>query len=168
MFSRNIATKKRTPTPAVEEGPYYKSGSPERRNIAGPGTNGISLIIEGRVLDTHGKPVPRAWMDFWQADGLGQYDNTGFNLRGHQYTEKDGRYRLETVMPLGYESRSPHVHAKVRAADDLPTLTTQLFFAGDIKNATDFIFEELTAMNIKDYKGGLKASFDFIIETGRE
>ena len=58
-------------TAAVEEGPYYKAGSPERRNIAEPGTTGVPMILEGRVLDTQGRPVPGAWLDFWHANGDG-------------------------------------------------------------------------------------------------
>ena len=32
-------------TPSVEEGPYYKPGSPERSNITEPGTGGKKLVI---------------------------------------------------------------------------------------------------------------------------
>jgi protocatechuate 3,4-dioxygenase beta subunit len=166
MFRRdNTAVKKLAPTPAVEEGPYYKEGSPGRRNIADPTMPGTSFILEGKVKDTSGKPIANAWMDFWQADSTGQYDNTNFKLRGHQYTEKDGKYRLETVMPEGYESRAPHIHVKVRAAENSPVLTTQLFFAGNEKNATDLIFEELTVMFPKKDRDGQKATFDFIVDT---
>jgi protocatechuate 3,4-dioxygenase beta subunit len=164
MFTRNVATKKLAPTPAVEEGPYYKEGSPGRRNIADPDTPGKLFILEGRVRDTSGKPIAAAWLDFWQADGNGQYDNENFRLRGHQYTEKDGKYRLETIKPMGYQERAPHIHCKVRARDNSPVITTQLFFAGDVKNATDLIFEELTAVECKRFKDGEKASFDIIIE----
>ena len=163
MFSRSVDTKKHAPTPAVEEGPYYKEGSPGRRNIAEPDMPGTKLIVEGRVRDTSGKPVAAAWMDFWQADSNGQYDNENYKLRGHQFTEKDGKYRLETIIPTGYQQRAPHIHCKVRARDDAPVLTTQLFFVGNEKNATDRIFEELTAMETKRFKDGEKASFDFIL-----
>ncbi len=93
-------------TASVEEGPYYTEGSPERTNIVEEGTPGSKLILEGRVLDRNGNPIPRAWLDFWHADGTGHYDNEGFNLRGHQYADKDGRYRLETVRPKEYLYRA--------------------------------------------------------------
>ena len=54
MFTRNVAAKKLAPTPAVEEGPYYKEGSPGRRNIAEPDMSGKKFILEGRVKDTSG------------------------------------------------------------------------------------------------------------------
>ncbi len=153
-------------TATVEEGPYYKTGSPERQVISGPDISGSKLIVTGRVLDGNGRPVPGAWLDFWQADGNGEYDNAGYNLRGHQYTNSEGRYYLETVRPFGYQSRSAHVHVKVRATAASPVLTTQLFFAGEKKNATDPIFEALTVMNVKDTEDGQTATFDFVVDVG--
>jgi protocatechuate 3,4-dioxygenase beta subunit len=165
MPAKKNAAAKNLLTATVEEGPYYKTGSPERRNIAEIGTRGSKLILEGRVRDTDGKPVSRAWLDFWHADGRGQYDNVGFNMRGHQYTDKDGRYHLETVRPYEYMMRAAHVHVKVRATPKSPILTSQLFFPGESKNATDPLFEKLTVMDVKDTEGGQKATFDFVVET---
>jgi len=152
-------------TPPVDEGPYYSPGSPERRNIAGEGTVGKKLVVEGRVLDRNGKPLSGAWLDFWQADGNGRYDNIGYKLRGHQYADKDGRYRLETVRPLDYMMRAPHIHAKVRAKESSPVLTVQLYFPGEKKNATDSLFEKRTLMDVKDTAEGQRATFDFVVET---
>lgn len=151
-------------TASIEEGPYYKTGSPERNSIADEGTNGTRLIVEGRVLDRNGKPLTHAWVDFWHADGRGRYDNKGYNLRGYQYTDKNGQYRLETVRPNEYLFRSPHIHVKVRAAENSPVLTTQLFFPGESKNTTDPIFEKLTVMDVKDTADGQKATFDFVVD----
>jgi protocatechuate 3,4-dioxygenase beta subunit len=151
-------------TPEVEEGPYYKTGSPERKNIVEPGTAGEKLIVEGRVLDRNGWPVAGAWLDFWHADGEGRYDNEGYNLRGHQFTDKDGRYRLETVRPYQYLFRAPHVHVKVRAHDSSTVLTAQLFFPGEKSNKTDSLFEKLTVMDVTDTPEGQKATFDFVVD----
>jgi protocatechuate 3,4-dioxygenase beta subunit len=152
-------------TPPVEEGPYYKPGSQERKNTVEPSTPGIKLTVEGRVLDREGRPIANAWLDFWHADGSGVYDNAGYNLRGHQYTDKEGRYHLETVRPKQYLFRAPHIHAKVRAKENSPVLTTQLFFPGEKRNNTDPIFEELTVMDVTDTKDGQKAAFDFVVES---
>ena len=102
-------------TLSSEEGPFYKSGSPERTNIAGTGTTGDKLIIEGYVFNRNCQPIAGAWIDFWQADGSGVYDNAGYNLRGHQYTDESGRYHLETVRPVEYGPRTAHLHVKVTA-----------------------------------------------------
>jgi protocatechuate 3,4-dioxygenase beta subunit len=151
-------------TAAVEEGPYYKEGSPERNNIVQPGTSGSRLILEGRVINRDGQPVARAWLDFWHADGNGVYDNDGYHLRGHQYTDENGRYYLETVRPLEYLFRAAHVHVKVRANEKSPVLTTQLFFPGEARNETDPIFEQKTLMNVAEMEDGQKATFDFVVD----
>jgi protocatechuate 3,4-dioxygenase beta subunit len=163
--TKKAAAKSLDLTAAVEEGPYYKPGSPERRNIAEADTPGKKLVVEGRVLDRQGRPVPRAWLDFWHADGNGHYDNEGFDLRGHQYADEKGRYHLETVRPHQYSFRATHVHAKVRATEKSPILTTQLFFPGDERSQTDPIFEKLTVMDVQETAGGPKATFDFVVET---
>jgi protocatechuate 3,4-dioxygenase beta subunit len=165
MLAKREATEvKLELTPSVEEGPYYKSASPERNAIAEPGTPGTKLLVEGRVLDRKGQPIAHAWLDFWHADGNGKYDNEGFNLRGHQYTDKNGRYRLETVRPLKYLFRAAHVHAKVRANEKSPVLTVQLFFPGERKNTTDPIFEPGTVMNVAEMQDSQHATFDFVVE----
>jgi protocatechuate 3,4-dioxygenase beta subunit len=161
---RDIAEGKLELTPAVEEGPYYKSGSPERSKIAKKGTPGNKLVVEGRVLDKEGQPIAGAWIDFWHADGNGVYDNKGFNLRGHQYTDENGHYRLETVRPHEYMMRAAHVHAKVRANENSPVLTVQLFFPDERKNTTDPIFNLETVMNVAQMRDSQHAAFDFVVE----
>jgi protocatechuate 3,4-dioxygenase beta subunit len=165
-MSEKKTTTKRTLslTPSVQEGPYYTPGSPERKVIAEKGTPGTKLVVEGRVLDSNGRPIPHAWLDFWHADGNGRYDNAGYNLRGHQYTDKDGRYHLETVRPREYSFRSPHIHVKVRAKENSPVLTVQLFFPDEKKNAADPIFEKLAVMDVKETPDRQRATFDFVVD----
>jgi protocatechuate 3,4-dioxygenase beta subunit len=151
-------------TPSLEEGPFYKAGSPERTSIAETGTTGSKLVVEGYVFDRNCRPIANAWLDFWQADGKGAYDNAGYNLRGHQYTDEKGHYHLETVRPVEYGPRTAHIHAKVRADDDSPVLTVQLFLPGEKRNQTDSIFDSYLVMNIVDAGGGEKASFNFVLD----
>ncbi len=162
----NAAKSDSKPTLPREEGPYYKTGSPERTNIVGPGTAGKKLVIEGYLYDRKGRPVAGAWLDFWHADGSGEYDNEGHNLRGHQYTDKDGHYRLETVRPKEYLFRAAHVHVKVQAGKDSPVLTTQLFFPGEEKNSTDPIFHSATLMEVEDTVDEYIAAFNFVVDKG--
>jgi protocatechuate 3,4-dioxygenase beta subunit len=161
---KNVTERKLDLTPSVEEGPYYKTGSPERTATAENGTPGTKLVVEGRVLDRNGRNLTHAWLDFWHADGDGNYDNEGYNLRGHQYTDKSGRYHLETVRPREYLFRAAHIHVKVRANENSPVLTLQLFFPGEKKNTTDPIFKSDTVMDVKDTEDGQKAAFDFVVD----
>lgn len=150
-----------SPTPEVEEGPYYKPGSPLRTKLYEEGVQGEKLTLTGYVLDADGKPVPHAWLDFWQADGKGEYDNAGYRLRGHQYTDESGRYILETVIPAGYAIRTPHIHAKVRANDESPVITVQLFFPGVDTNREDFLYRDDLLVDMKDTPDGKVATFNF-------
>ena len=150
-------------TPEVGEGPYYKTGSPQRNNVIGKGTNGEKLTVTGHVLDTLGNPVNGAWLDFWQADGNGEYDNIGYNLRGHQFTDITGTYRLETVIPAMYGTRTPHIHVKLRATSLTLIVTSQLFFPDQARNKTDPIFNPKLVMAVTGSPGNTQASFDFVL-----
>jgi protocatechuate 3,4-dioxygenase beta subunit len=106
--------------------------------------------------------VHGARLDFWQADGSGEYDNAGYRLRGYQLTDARGRYRLDTVVPARYESRAPHIHVKVTPPGGR-TLTTQLYFPGARGNSEDPIFVRETLVRIRRGSGLRRASFDFVV-----
>src|SRR5215207_10354523 len=101
------------PTPELTEGPYFSSGSPRRRSLATQGTRGTRLTITGYVLTTACRPIKRAKLDFSQADANGVSDNDGYRLRGHQFTDSAGRWRLDTIVPGLYTGRTKHIHVKV-------------------------------------------------------
>ncbi len=102
-------------TPSVTEGPFYKRGSPARASLVEPGMPGTRITVAGYVLSTQCRPIAGAWLDFWQADGRGQYDVAGYRLRGHQFTNASGAFSLETILPGLYPGRTRHLHVKVRA-----------------------------------------------------
>ena len=150
-------------TPRQTEGPYYKRSSPERTSLLEPGLTGTSLVLTGYVLSRRCQPIARALLDFWQADGHGQYDNQGFRGRGHQFTDEAGRYRLETVVPGAYFGRTRHIHVKVQAPNR-PILTTQLYFPGEPRNARDGLFNPALLMAIQDTADGKAAQFNLILD----
>ncbi len=88
------------------EGPYFKPGSPERQSLLEPGVTGRRLILTGSVTTTTCQPIPRALLDFWHANASGRYDITRFRLRGHQFTNAEGNYKLETIVPGVYPGRT--------------------------------------------------------------
>ena len=115
-------------TPAQTEGPYYTPNTPERNSLLEPNMAGTRLLVVGYVLDANCQPLANAWLDFWQADAQGQYDNAGYTLRGHQFTDAQGRYFLETIAPGLYESRPiEHIHVMLRSPLGAE-ITTQLYF----------------------------------------
>jgi protocatechuate 3,4-dioxygenase beta subunit len=151
-----------TPTPSQTEGPFYKPGSPERTSLREPGLAGTSLTITGYVFSTTCQPIAHAWLDFWHADSNGNYDNTGFRLRGHQYTDKQGRYSLETIVPGEYPGRTRHIHVKVQAPGR-SVLTTQLYFPGEPRNDSDGIFSPELLMHVQNTSNGQLATFNFVL-----
>ncbi|HSF30749.1 MAG TPA: intradiol ring-cleavage dioxygenase [Candidatus Tectomicrobia bacterium] len=150
-------------TPRQTEGPFYKPRSPERTSLLEPGMTGTPILLTGHVLSRRCQPIAHALLDFWQADGQGQYDNEGYRCRGHQFTDEAGRYRLETVVPGLYAGRTRHIHVKVQAPNR-PVLTTQLYFPEEPRNARDGIFNPALLMAIQDTANGKVASFNFIMD----
>lgn len=152
-------------TVAETEGPYFKANSPETTMLYQPGMAGTPLTISGQVLDQSGQPVANALVDFWQANSSGAYDNAGYTLRGHQYTDAYGNYTVMTVVPGLYPGRTRHIHVKVQAPDS-SVLTTQLFFAGEASNARDAIYDPSLVLNSSANGDGTQsATFNFVVPT---
>jgi protocatechuate 3,4-dioxygenase beta subunit len=149
------------PTPQQTEGPYYTPATPRRRRLRTAGLPGRPLVITGRVFREDCRPAARALLDFWQADAGGTYDNEGYTLRGHQFTDARGRYRLETIVPGLYPGRTRHIHVKAqRRGGDV--LTTQLYFPGERANAADGIYDPALRMRLR--RGSpWSARFDFVV-----
>ena len=114
------------PTFHVPGEPFYKPGSPARQVLWDSGIKGEHLILSGRVLNAGCEPIAGARLDFYQTDVTGTYDTEGYYLRGHQFTDAEGRYFLDTIMP-GYYSWAPHIHVHLEAPDK-PVLTTAVAF----------------------------------------
>lgn len=167
-----------TPTPARHrvdetreetEGPFYTPNTPQRNVLRETGMKGTPFLLTGRVLDIYSQPIPGAVIDFWQADANGIYDNEGFRLRGHQFTDANGTYRLETIKPAPYEEdgllRTPHLHVKAQGRKTF-LLTTQIFFPNEEKlNKQDLFFHEELLMRVNELEdGSLEGTFDFVLE----
>jgi hydroxyquinol 1,2-dioxygenase len=145
-------------------GPFHAEGSPELA-VGGDlkqGNDGEPLLVHGRVLDTSGRAVSGARLDFWQAAVNGKYwqqdpSQHPHNLRFRMTTGEDGAYAFTTVQPAPYSVpydgpvgdllraggrhawRPAHFHFIV-SAPGFRALTTELFFAGDPYLDSDAIF----------------------------
>jgi len=152
-------------TPAQTEGPYFTPNSPERADLLEPGMPGTKLVVTGYVYSTDCQPVANALLDFWQCNDAGIYDNEGYTLRGHQFTDEAGRYELTTIVPGLYPGRTRHIHVKVQKPDQ-PVLTSQLYFPDEPDNATDGIFDPSLVMDLAtaDNDDGKVAFFTFVLE----
>jgi len=151
-------------TLARTEGPFWRSGSPQRTSLVEPGMVGARVLLTGYVYNANCQPVPNAWVDFWQTDYYGVYDNTGYRLRGHQYTDQSGRYAMETIVPGEYPGRTIHIHVKVQAPGG-PILTSQLFFPDVAHNSTDGIFHPSLVVRVENTPQGKTGTFNFVVTT---
>lgn len=161
------------PTPEQIEGPFYRLFSTTKSTLREAGMGGTPLELSGRVLDRRGKPLANALLDFWQCDDGGVYDTRGFRLRGHQFTDGDGRYRLSTIVPGLYPGRTRHIHVKLQPTGaDTPenpgmlNLTTQVYFPGEARNEKDELFDPALLVAVDRAGDGQVARFDFVLDLG--
>jgi protocatechuate 3,4-dioxygenase beta subunit len=163
-FSRIAGAQTRTPTcgtitAAQTEGPFFKPQTPQRITLIEPASHAPKLVVTGQVLSPDCKPLKSVLLDFWHADEHGEYDNRGYRYRGHQFTDAQGRYRLETIVPAEYPGRARHIHVKVQPPGGR-ILTTQLYFPDQPGNSRDALFREDLVMQMKDRSQG---AFDFVV-----
>ncbi|TJZ58734.1 dioxygenase [Streptomyces piniterrae] len=165
-------------TPASIEGPLFKPDSPERSDLITPGIRGVRLDLGGVVYDTACKPLPGTLLEFWQCDQNGDYDTSGFSLRGHQYTNSRGAFQLRTIIPRDYwgrwGQRAPHIHTQVQAPGG-PVLITQLYFPDDTEaygrdfaalNAADRLLNRACVIGLgASDNGHYTGTFDFVLKT---
>ena len=149
--------------PLVEltEGPYYKANPPQNANLRTAGVAGTPLTLTGYVVSKSCQPIANAKLDFWQADGSGNYDNSGYTLRGWQLTDANGAYRLETVIPGLYPGRTEHIHFKVTVNGK--TYTSQLFFPGVSQNEGDSIYSSQMLVKLNTATSPVIGTFTFVV-----
>jgi hypothetical protein len=151
-----------TPTTESTEGPYFKAGSPEKASLVAAGMEGTRIQLIGLVLTRSCKAVAGAKVDIWQANAKGEYDNTGYTLRGYVRTDANGQYRIETVVPGEYPGRTPHIHVKVEPPGGR-VLTTQLYMPNVASNTRDSIFRQDLVMQITQGPP-MTGAFVFIVD----
>jgi len=109
---------------------------------------GERIIVQGRVLDEDGRPLPKTLVEVWQANAAGRYAHRvddhpapldpNFSGAGRTLTDDDGRYRFVTIRPGAYPWRNhpnawrpAHIHFSLFGTSFLSRLVTQMYFPGD-------------------------------------
>ncbi|MDQ7021640.1 MAG: hypothetical protein Q9M91_07550 [Candidatus Dojkabacteria bacterium] len=146
----------------MEEDLYYLPNQPFRTNIAEGKTEGEKLIVEGYLLDSDcSSQIKNAVIDIWQASAEGEYEDEFY--RGQIKTDKNGYYKFETVMPVGYGEgtayRPPHIHFKV-FIDNKEIVTSQMFFS-DVEGRDGFNDEYI--INVKKADKILKGNYNIVL-----
>ncbi|WP_312366184.1 intradiol ring-cleavage dioxygenase [Ensifer sp.] len=150
------------PTPVQTEGPYFTPDSPEKQDFAFDAPGGEKLTLAGYVLTRECQPVAKALIELWHADESGIYDNVGYKLRGHQFSDTQGKWWFETIVPGIYPGRTRHYHIKVQRPGG-KVLTTQLYFAGELGNQRDRLFDDSLLLDVWATSDGKFGRYDFII-----
>jgi protocatechuate 3,4-dioxygenase beta subunit len=121
---------------------------------------GERIIVHGRVVDEHGRPVPGALIEIWQANAAGRYRHEvdghpapldpNFAGAGRVLAGADGAYRFLTVKPGAYPWlnhpnawRPAHVHFSIFGRAFTQRLVTQMYFPGDPLFQLDPIFNSV-------------------------
>jgi protocatechuate 3,4-dioxygenase beta subunit len=118
---------------------------------------GERIIVEGRVLDEDGRPLPGTLIELWQCNAAGRYHHPvdqhdapldpNFTGAGQVVSGPDGGYRFLTIKPGAYPWRNTpnawrpaHIHLGVFGPGFATRLVTQMYFPGDPLLAYDPIF----------------------------
>jgi protocatechuate 3,4-dioxygenase, alpha subunit len=114
--------------------------------MACPEVSGQRVVLEGRVLDGDGAPVPDAVIEIWQANAHGKYDHPddqqakaiepGFKGYGRVATDDQGHFCFRTIKPglvpgPGGTVQAPHLAVSVFMRGLLKRLVTRVYFPGD-------------------------------------
>lgn len=135
-------------TPEDDIGPFYPpdwSGEidADLAHFGDAEAEGQPLLIAGYLKDATALPLRDAVVEIWQADARGRYRHPGvpeelrdpgFQGYGRYYSDEDGGYVFQTVMPGRYGTRPPHVHFRV-AMPGRPDFVTQMYFRGNNRDA---------------------------------
>ncbi len=141
-------------TPSQTVGPFFHFGLPYEgdNNLITGDAQGERIVVEGRVTDGAGEPVPDIMIEIWQANSAGKYDHPednqdkpvdpGFHGFGRCATDKDGIYRFHTVKPgavpgPGNTLQAPHLVTFVFGRGMLKQLLTRIYFEDESHNGND-------------------------------
>lgn len=138
------AGEKLAKTPRDHEGPFYpivrqQDEDNDLLHVAGreQAATGDRLHLSGKVVDEDGRPITNAFVEIWQTDPNGRYNDErdrtpgprdpDFQYWGLAATAKDGSFSFLTLIPGEYEPRPAHIHFKVWVDRELK-LTSQIYF----------------------------------------
>ena len=143
------------PTPSQTVGPFFHLGldRAEWNDLTRGNPVGERIVVEGRVLDGDGMPVPDAVIELWQANAAGRYAHPddrqsdkpldpNFRGFGRVATDAEGRFRVTTIRPgpvpgRGNSLQAPHINLLLLSRGLLIHLHTRIYFEGEPANATD-------------------------------
>ncbi|TQV83928.1 protocatechuate 3,4-dioxygenase subunit beta [Denitrobaculum tricleocarpae] len=115
---------------------------------SGEAATGEPIIVHGKVVDEHKRPMKGVLVEFWQTNASGRYRHKTHNIAvpldpnfggfGRFITDNEGHYWFRTIRPGGYPWpngpnawRPPHIHFSVFGYAFAQRLISQMYFSGD-------------------------------------
>jgi len=119
-------------SPSQTVGPYYAIALPWKDGGRVTGCSGERLVLEGRILDGAGQPVPDALLETWQSPDRNAAPSPDGRPHGFGRVSADasGLYRIETAMPAG---SVPYLDVTILARGLLKHLHTRVYFADEAR-----------------------------------
>jgi len=177
-------------------GPFYRENPP----VLPKGASTVqkhfegeeSILVEGYITDTDGKPLEGVTLDIWEDAPNGLYENHDpdqpeYNLRGRFETDESGHFALRAVRPVPYPipdnetagqlirymghhpNRPGHLHF-ILAKPGYRTLVSQVFDADSAWLDEDAVFAVKNSLVAKFLPGraeddtDLYVRFDFTLK----
>jgi protocatechuate 3,4-dioxygenase alpha subunit len=115
-------------SPSQTVGPYFAIALPWKDGGRVTGVSGERIVLEGRVLDGAGQPVPDALVETWQAPDRDTPPSPDGKPHGFGRASADdsGLFHIETAMPPG---PVPYLDVTILARGLLRHLHTRVYFA---------------------------------------
>jgi len=109
---------------------------------------GERMTVEGRLLDSWGRPLANQLVEIWQANAAGRYIHQrdqhpapldpNVTGAGRTITDDNGFYKFTTIKPGAYPWknhvnawRPAHIHFSIFGTGFTQRLVTQMYFPGD-------------------------------------
>lgn len=112
------------------EGPFYPvEPIPLENNLLlESSVVGEPLLFTGRVVNTSSKALADVRVEIWQCDGNSVYrhpkapqpaaQDPAFKGFGAALTDQSGAFTFNTIVPVPYPGRPPHIHVKLKQSDE--------------------------------------------------
>jgi protocatechuate 3,4-dioxygenase, beta subunit len=160
--STALRAPRRPPVPLEFRGPLlvHERVAPEEADLVRSEPLGERIIVQGRVVDTDGRPLRDTLIELWQANAAGRYRHPddqhpapldpNFTGAGRCLTDDQGAFRFVTIKPGAYPWgnhdnawRPAHIHFSLLGRAFTQRLVTQMYFPGDPLFFQDPIFNSV-------------------------
>ncbi|NYE18261.1 protocatechuate 3,4-dioxygenase subunit beta [Microbacterium immunditiarum] len=128
---------------------------------------GERITVQGRLLDSWGRPIANQLVEIWQANAAGRYIHQrdqhpapldpNFTGAGRTITNDNGEWKFTTIKPGPYPWknhvnawRPAHIHFSIFGGGFTQRIVTQMYFPGDPLFSLDPIYNTIRSQKDRD------------------